>query len=270
MRDDGRIKERIELTLDTRQVVSIVLGAAVLMGIVFYLGVTVGKDLGVGEAPPRDPLERLDRMAAAPGSEITFPDDLIREDENAVALAAARERATADRRAAEVAAGEKAAAEAAAAEKARAEQATAERAAADDTEARLAAAEKAAADIAADVAAGKPRAAKGASTDLSAALASGSAQRKESPKEDKATSAGGVRFTVQVASLPDRKEAEAFASRLRQQGLAPIVTAAEIPGKGTFYRVRLGRFDSRDEALRYLDDVRRETRLEGFVAAMEG
>jgi DedD protein len=40
-----------------------------------------------------------------------------------------------------------------------------------------------------------------------------------------------------------------------------------VPGKGRFHRVRVGSFDSRDQAERYLRDVNRETGAKGFVTA---
>ncbi len=55
------------------------------------------------------------------------------------------------------------------------------------------------------------------------------------------------RFMLQVGSFPDRAEAEAFASSLT--GEKPIVVVSEIPGKGTWYRVRLGSFQVFKEAV---------------------
>jgi cell division septation protein DedD len=39
-----------------------------------------------------------------------------------------------------------------------------------------------------------------------------------------------------------------------------------IPGKGRFYRVRVGSFETKDAAQRYLRDVGRETGAKGIVA----
>ncbi len=244
MRDVGRIREKVEIVLDSRQVVSLVLASAVVLGIVFYLGVTVGKDLAAAQpAPPADPLEQLDRQAEALAEKLTFPEALT--DEPAPAGAGAKAEAAlaaADAQAAEKAAADKAAAEKAAAEKAAADKATAEKAAADKAAAEKAAAEKLAAE-------------------------------KAAAEKAKATAqpATGGGFTVQVGAMPARAEADALVAKLRSQGLAPYVVEADIPGKGTFYRVRLGKFRTRDEAKRYLDDVQRETRLtDGFVAQVDG
>jgi DedD protein len=51
-----------------------------------------------------------------------------------------------------------------------------------------------------------------------------------------------ARFMLQIGSFPDRAEAEAFAGGFPTE--RPIVVVSEIPGKGTWYRVRLGAFQT--------------------------
>jgi DedD protein len=58
---------------------------------------------------------------------------------------------------------------------------------------------------------------------------------------------GKARFMLQVGSFPDRAEAEAFAGTFETE--KPIVVVSEIPGKGTWYRVRLGAFQAFREAV---------------------
>jgi len=72
-------------------------------------------------------------------------------------------------------------------------------------------------------------------------------------------------FAVQVGSTTDRFEAERLAARFRSRG-SKVVTA-EVPGKGRWYRVRLGSFDSREAAERYLKDLERDTGSKGFVTS---
>jgi cell division protein FtsN len=54
-------------------------------------------------------------------------------------------------------------------------------------------------------------------------------------------------FTLQLGSFPDRAEAEAFAHRFTPQGA--YVMASEIPGKGVWYRVRVGDYASAKDAI---------------------
>jgi hypothetical protein len=45
MRDTHRMREKYDLSLDSRQVVSLLIGGIVVLGAVFVLGVLVGKKL---------------------------------------------------------------------------------------------------------------------------------------------------------------------------------------------------------------------------------
>jgi cell division protein FtsN len=72
-------------------------------------------------------------------------------------------------------------------------------------------------------------------------------------------------WVVQVGSTQERSEADRIAARFAGRGAR--VTAADVPGKGRWYRVRLGSFDTREAADRYLKDLERTTGARGFVAS---
>jgi cell division septation protein DedD len=57
-----------------------------------------------------------------------------------------------------------------------------------------------------------------------------------------------LRFTLQLSSFQDRSEAEAFLSATKAAGFQPYLTEADVSGKGTFYRVRLGSYRSLEAA----------------------
>jgi len=57
-----------------------------------------------------------------------------------------------------------------------------------------------------------------------------------------------TKFTLQLSSFQDKAEAEAFLSSMKSAGLQPYLTQAEVSGKGTFYRVRLGSYRSVEAA----------------------
>ncbi len=52
---------------------------------------------------------------------------------------------------------------------------------------------------------------------------------------------GKVKYAVQVASYHVKKEAEEARDRLKAEGMAAYVVEINIPEKGTYYRVRIGR-----------------------------
>jgi cell division protein FtsN len=87
MRDiNPRSRERFELSLDGRQIASVVVGAIVVLGVVFVLGLNVGKQLARAEARPApagDALAALDQ-GPAPGpavrdESLTYHDRLVKE-----------------------------------------------------------------------------------------------------------------------------------------------------------------------------------------------
>lgn len=244
MRDVDRIAEKIEIALDRRQVVSIVLGSTILLGVVFYLGVTVGKELAQPPpAPIAGSLDDLDREAERIAQQLTFPDALTDEPAPPPPSPTAAAEARVD------------AEEARRAEAARRE---AERRAEE-------AARKAETEAAAAHTTEQPAAAAVARAEAPEPAAPAPDEPKREAQAGAGAGEGGA-FTVQVGAMPNRAEADALVAQLRSRGLSPYVVEADIPGKGHFYRVRIGRFPTREAAQRYLADLKREAELGGFVA----
>ncbi len=59
-----------------------------------------------------------------------------------------------------------------------------------------------------------------------------------------------ARFTLQVGSFRSRTEAAALLGRLRKDGTRAYLVAKHLRGRGTWYRVRMGRFATWKQALR--------------------
>lgn len=219
MRDVHRVRERVELSLDNRQVVAFVICSLVVLGMVFALGVLVGKQLAAsaqGQARPLDPLGaldakeqgRLDPEAAAAaaaadpdaGVPLTFANELTKPKAANPALEPMKPK------------GEKAEAKKPEAKKA-------------DAKAEPAAMAK------------KPEPTEGegeARSNLSKAFDKGSGKAET--------------FCLQVSSLPDRESAEKLVAKLATKGYTASVAEADIPGKGLHYRVRVGSYTSRADA----------------------
>lgn len=62
---------------------------------------------------------------------------------------------------------------------------------------------------------------------------------------------GSGNFAIQVGSHPDANSANQQVAQLQAKGLSARTVQAAIPGRGTWYRVRIGHFASRDEATQY-------------------
>ena len=77
----------------------------------------------------------------------------------------------------------------------------------------------------------------------------------EKPKTDekkvedkKSDEAPRSKYTLQLSSFQDKAEADAFLSSIKSQGYQAHVVEATVSGKGTFYRVRMGSYKSIEAA----------------------
>jgi DedD protein len=218
MRDDNsRVREKFDLSLDGRQIASIVVGALVILGVVFVLGLNVGRQIATrqADAARAGDLDALDRAPSADapavdGASLTFHDSLVKEKAPPMPAVVIPSR-TAPPPATPAA-----------------------------TPAALPA------QSAAPIAAAAP------------------VKATPEPAERPATATAGA-FTIQIGASQQRAEADRIAARHRS--LRPRVEAAEVDGKGRWYRVRVGSFDTREAAERYRRDVARETGVAGYVTA---
>jgi len=78
----------------------------------------------------------------------------------------------------------------------------------------------------------------------------------------KPTPAGPL--AVQVASTKDAVSAEALVKKLKQLGYAGFSIKAEIPNKGTWYRVRVGPYRTRSEAEQIHQELAKE-KFKGII-----
>ena len=263
MRDTHRLKEKYELSLDNRQIVSLTVASLVVLGGVFTLGVIVGKKLSSEqqEKAPTDLLSQLDQKTAALDSlkdhddaSLTFQDELTKKSPAMTPTApAAKPEPKPEPKPAQVA-------EAKATEPVKPV----------ELKPSDAAALSAAIDAVASDASQSPKLAESPRADAVATRthdggglkeAFAKVQRPPTPTE---TSADGA-WTLQLSAYQDRAEADRFAAGLRDKGYAPFIVEASIPGKGTWYRVRMGRFANKDAATRYLTDFKRETSMNAMV-----
>lgn len=72
-------------------------------------------------------------------------------------------------------------------------------------------------------------------------------------------------WQVQVSSFRTAGEADAFATQLRARGHKAHVQRAEIPGRGTWFRVKIGPFATQHEATKYRSTFEAKEKMPGFV-----
>ena len=228
MRDDYRIKDKYELSLDNRQIVTSFVAAIVVIGTVFVLGVVVGKKLASASAHASAPdlLTALDQRAAAmeqvktsppPEARLTFQEELTKK--------------VADSPPKEVPPPPESPAE----------------------PAKVASSEKPPSSPAAQTLVEElPR------EKLKKAIAS----LERPPRE---VSNPPVAFTLQLSASQTREDADRFAAKLRAQGYQPYIVESDLKDRGRWYRVRMGKFPSKEAAAKFRDDFHRETKLDAFV-----
>jgi cell division protein FtsN len=92
--------------------------------------------------------------------------------------------------------------------------------------------------------------------DISPAIASspvGKTTRGGSGQEQ-----AGMKFTIQVASMRDSRDADKLVSKLKNKGFPAYRSIGKIPGKGIWYRVRVGYFKNKNDAGLTLKRMKKE------------
>ena len=82
------------------------------------------------------------------------------------------------------------------------------------------------------------------------------AEEQARPEAPAAGADAAGQLTVQVGSFNNSSEANERVSNLRNAGFETRAVAVELPGRGTWYRVHVGRFADRAEAAKTLASLR--------------
>jgi cell division protein FtsN len=78
-------------------------------------------------------------------------------------------------------------------------------------------------------------------------------------------SQGKGNFTVQLGSYGTRKEADTWLAQLQNVGVSDLrIVKANIPKKGTWYRIQVGRFTDRKSAQRYGQKLQSEGKAANY------
>jgi cell division septation protein DedD len=101
------------------------------------------------------------------------------------------------------------------------------------------------------------------STDTLATMARQASREPESGELAPPGTAGG--HQLQVSSFKTPAEADAFALALRRRGHKAYVEPAQVKGRGTWYRVRIGPFKYRHSAVIYRQEFEAKERMVTFI-----
>ena len=95
------------------------------------------------------------------------------------------------------------------------------------------------------------------------------ARDRSTPTGELAEEGHAGAFVLQVASFRTEGEAQPFATVLRQRGHKAFVESAQIPGRGTWYRVRIGPFKYARDAKKYATEFEAREHIVPFVLEAE-
>jgi cell division septation protein DedD len=232
MREAHGLREKIELQLDNRQIVSFVIGSLVVLGVVFALGVMVGKQLATAAVEPpksEDPLATIDakeQVRAVPAS-VQGTGELQKSKEVGLSFADELTKAKPANPLAEpMRSGPSPAPRADPKPEAKPEPRP-------------------------PPAAPEPAKRKGG---LAGAFEK--AALKPSPGEG---------FSLQVSSFPSRADAAKVVTQLSDKGFNPYIAEADVAGKGHLFRVRIGPYPSRDAAEGALQALKKKSALPAII-----
>jgi cell division septation protein DedD len=259
-REEGLYKDKIEVSLDGRQIFYLFFGGSVIVGLVFVLGVMVGRRVEARGHVERaqtqtavDPLAALDRLEGGGG--LSFQGALRGGDvpandvENKIGELAKQnaKKPDAKAKAPEVKKDEpKLEAKAEPKDEKKPEKK-------DEPKAEPKAEKK-----------DEPKAEKKDDKKLEAKVdampkAEAKPEKKDEPKKSK--------FALQLSSFQDKGEAQAYLEQVKSNGLPAYVTEAEIDGK-TYYRVRVGKYASIDAASDAKVDIDKATKKSATVVKL--
>lgn len=262
MRDLDRWKDKVEISLDGRQIFFLFFGSAVAACLIFVSGVLIGKRiearaLALQPAAIEDPLAALDQLGDADEADegLTFHKALTPPKPEKPAV--------------ETKKAEKPIAEAkkvepkAPAVKAEKTPAVAADEVGDDDDARPEPKVEAKVEAKAEAKKPEPKKLEAAKPVLPAARPQ--VVQQQGAKKPDATAS---HFTLQLSAFPDKADAEEFMRKIQSAGYKPFLVASEIPGKGVFYRVRVGDYGSRQAAVDAKAEFERKQRIIAYVAKL--
>ncbi len=276
LRDIERWRDKIEVRLDNRQVFFLFFGSALVACMLFVLGVIVGKRLesrGRAVSPEiEDPLALLDKVATSPRPAaqggVNLPQALFGTGGK---NGASDKRGKKNPQPAAESESEAAKPAVVAVRDTKPAETNAKAPPAALTESKPAPAKPEAKRAAAATDEKKPEAsaAKAKTAEAKPAETKLAVPKEEKPTPIPAIAAGGDskskgRFALQLSSFQDKAEAEAFAQKFANE--RPYMVVSEIPGKGTWYRVRVGDYASAKDAIAAKDSFEKKHNVIAYVA----
>lgn len=89
-------------------------------------------------------------------------------------------------------------------------------------------------------------------------------EANESQRLQPETENSEKRYSLQAAAFPNEAGANEFCERLKRAGVPAYIVSADIAGRGRWFRIRVGRFESTQDADSFASESRRRARAAGL------
>jgi cell division septation protein DedD len=86
--------------------------------------------------------------------------------------------------------------------------------------------------------------------------------------EPKVADVGQAHFTLQLSAFSAKKDADELVHRVQAAGYKPFVVTSDIPGKGVLFRVRVGDYASKDAAIAEKSAVESKLKVAAYLAKL--
>lgn len=73
------------------------------------------------------------------------------------------------------------------------------------------------------------------------------------------------KFAIQIGSYQSSEEATSSLNQWKKKGYPVFMAVGQVPDKGTWYRVRIGGFGSRDDAQKFLEKLKAKEKVSALV-----
>jgi len=248
MREMHKWKDKVELSLDNRQIFFLFFGLSVIGCFVFALGIMTGRRIDWEPGQEVAAVAGSDSLALLDDQDEHFDFEAGLANSDAEAIPPTRDPSVPPRDEKEVQAEKAAAAE-------EAELAEQREAAVAEVDAKMAEQQQALANV-------SPKAGE-----ANAAGAAKQGGETGEAKQAKKKPAGPRRFTLQMKAFSRKQDAETLAAKLRANGHEVRIETHEVRGR-TWHRVRLGSFDTWEGALEAKTAFEKREHIIAYVVSL--
>jgi len=89
-------------------------------------------------------------------------------------------------------------------------------------------------------------------------------EKKSEPAASNDPASDDGAYSLQAISSSSEEEANKFSEKLMRAGISAYVVSANIPNRGRWYRVRIGRFRTREDAIKYGEQSKMRAKAVGI------